>query len=80
MNNTWYKADEQLPPLNKYVLIYYSKEYVDADEHWHWDEKISRYLIGMLKKEEDVYEWWDDDCNDIIIAPSHWTHLPEGPK
>lgn len=77
----WTKVDEQLPPLNTYVLIYYSKEYVEADKNWHWDKKNSRYFVGMLKKEyEGGYEWWDDECIDIVIAPSHWTYLPEAPK
>ena len=80
MYNLWIEADKQLPPLDTYVLMYYSEEYTSGDENWIWEKSASRYIVGVFTKADDGrYLWLDEETHEDLIAPSHWMMLPEAP-
>lgn len=64
-NNGWISVDDQLPPYNEKVLVFYG---------------VDRYIgLAMLEDVVGLQTFWSDGRK-AVFHITHWRHLPAPPK
>lgn len=60
-------------PVNKWVLVHWTQEAIDADPNWYWDddENCPRFAVAYV--DDDGY-WWEPMKQDII-PPQMWCKI-----